>query len=121
MGPGPSGGIFTRFVHHGLGRFRRVARGSSPSPRSAPASGASLDRIEHRDYSRMPGDIAAGTPDEDYSDEPPSNRTSTYPCIRLYGSTSRRMVNPAPFDRLVRPTYSGDAAHLEDVSKASRH
>ena len=57
---------------------------------------------------------------EDYSDEPPSNRTSTCRCIRLYGSTSRRMVNPAPFDRLVRPIYSGDAAHLEDVSNAPR-
>ncbi len=61
-----------------------------------------------------------GTQNEDYSDEPPSNRTSTYPCIRLYGSTSRRMVNPAPFGRLVRPTYTGDAAHLEDASNAPR-
>ncbi len=57
---------------------------------------------------------------EDYSDEPPSNRTSTYRCIRLYGSASRRMVNPAPFGRLVRPIYTGDAAHLEDVSNAPR-
>ena len=61
-----------------------------------------------------------GHPFEDYSDEPPSNRTSPYRGIRLYGSASRRMVNPAPFGWLVRPTCTGDAAHLEDVSNAPR-
>jgi len=58
---------------------------------------------------------------EDYSDEPPSNRTSHSHGIRLYGSASRREVNPAPLDRLVRPVLPGDAAHLEHVSKALRH
>src|SRR5688572_27902542 len=49
----------------------------------SPTWGTSLDRIEHRDYSRVPGDAATGTQNEDYSDEPPSNRTSPYPGIRL--------------------------------------
>ncbi len=59
-------------------------------------------------------------PVEDYSDEPPSNRTSHSHGIRLYGSASWREVNPAPLDRLVRPVLPGDAAHLEDVSNAPR-
>jgi hypothetical protein len=40
-----------------------------------------------------------------YSDEPPSNRTSMSPCIRLYGSAPLRAVSSAPLDRLVGRLY----------------
>ena len=119
LGPDPSGGILTRFIHHGLGRLSRSRFFSVAPIPLGPGSFWQSDRTPGL-LSRVPGELAQGTRNEDYSDEPPSNRTSTCRCIRLYGSTSRRMVNPAPFDRLVRPIYSGDAAHLEDVSNAPR-
>ena len=82
---------------------------------------ASLHRIEHRDYSQQAGRRRPRPSVEDYSDEPPSNRTSTSRCIRLYGSTSRRVVSPASLSRLVRLGLPGDAAHLNHASKAPRY
>lgn len=55
---------------------------------------------------------------QDYSDEPPSNRTSHSHGIRLYGSITRRVVKLAPLARLVRPGLPGVTAHLDDASDA---
>jgi hypothetical protein len=54
----------------------------------------------------------------DYSDEPPSSRTSHSHGIRLYGSITRRVVNLAPLARLVRPGLPGVTARLDDASDA---
>lgn len=58
---------------------------------------------------------ASLTPAADYSLEPPSNRTSTSPCIRLYGPTTRRLVKPSPYPRLVRPGLPGVVVDLRGV------
>jgi hypothetical protein len=97
MSPGPSGGVYTRFIHHGPG----------DPPGAFPVAPIA--------WRPMPSDRTSGLPSaagrlrpwrvsEVYSDEPPSNRTSTSRCIRLYGSAPWRVVSPAPFRRLVRPT-----------------
>ena len=57
----------------------------SRSPRLDVERGAH-NGIELRDYSL----------NEDYSEEPPSNRTSHSRGIRLYGEPKRRVMKPAP-------------------------
>ena len=97
MSPGPSGGVFTRFIHHGPGS----APGSFPV---APILPGTVQSDRTPGLPSTAGRLRPGRVNEVYSDEPPSNRTSTSRCIRLYGSTPWRVVNSAPFRRLVRPT-----------------
>jgi hypothetical protein len=78
---------------------RRAAIGSNV--------GITLDRLRRT----VPAAAA-----KDYSDKPPSNRTSTSRCIRLYGSVARREAIPAPLAQKVNLGLPGATAHLSCVS-----
>lgn len=68
-----------------------------------------------RTSDRTPG-LLSGVLPEDYSDEPPLNRTSDSHRIRLEGPRPRRVVNPVPLARLVRPGLPGGRAHKHRVA-----
>lgn len=120
-GPNPLGGIFTLLDDYVLELAHEVfpCRPSSEEPQEP-------YRIEHRDWSRrvfsQPPNTEGGgsTRNEDYADEPPSNRTSHSHGIRLYGSAPVRVVNAAPLAEVVNHGLPGGTAHLSDVSNAPR-
>ena len=113
---GPVDGIFTRFAYDSL--HRKNAEGLSESPSFQNAwdrmsgllvhFGASAIQMQHAPASGLLWQ-ASLEPDEPFS---------WYPALRV-GIVADG--ESAPLDRLVRPILPGDAAHLEDVSKASRH
>lgn len=53
---------------------------------------------------------------QDYSSKPPSSTASISRCTALYGHNTRRMVNPVPLDRLVRPVLPGVLRCPIDIS-----
>lgn len=110
--PGPPGGIFTRFVHHDP-RWKNQRR-------ACPRRPGSYCLREHPS-DRTPGlDLEEGTSLRTArlcSDEPPSNRTSVSPRIRLYGTTPPRLVRPRP-SAAGEATFPGGVARHDGVSTA---
>jgi len=111
-----------------VGGFARIA---APSPASNTSASTTLSSREG--LSRSPTlhvsrsntwdrDWRLNSPNEEvYCQKPPSNRTSTSRCIRLYGSLARRVVSPSPSTWVVAQVFRVQAPIFGDEDASASH